>query len=86
VPLLEAWHRRLPIVAYASTAVPETLADGGLCLPGKSPATVAAAVDRVLGDDGLQSALVAAGERRLAGFDLSVTRAIWRTAVESVLS
>ncbi len=42
VPLLEAMHHRLPIVAFAATAVPETLASGGLCLPDKEPAAVAA--------------------------------------------
>ncbi|MCU1378911.1 MAG: hypothetical protein JWN29_1894 [Acidimicrobiales bacterium] len=86
VPLLEAMHHRLPIVAYGSTAVPETLGAGGLCLPGKSPTTVAAAVDRVLRDPALQRALADAGERRLADFDLSVTRATWRAAIESVVA
>jgi glycosyltransferase involved in cell wall biosynthesis len=86
VPLLESWHHRLPIVAFASTAVPETLGDGGLCLPGKSASTVAAAVDKVVTDAGLRAALVAAGERRLADFDLAVTRATWRTAVEAAVA
>lgn len=86
VPLLEAMHHGVPIVAYASTAVPETLGAGGLCLPGKSAATVAAAVDRVVGDPALRAALVAAGTARLADFDLSVTRATWRAALESVLA
>ena len=74
VPLLEAIHHRLPIVAYASTAVPETLGNGGLLLASKAPATVAAAVHRVLADQPLRSALVAAGTARLAEFDLAVTR------------
>jgi glycosyltransferase involved in cell wall biosynthesis len=86
VPLLEAMHHRVPIVAYASTAVPETLADGGLSLPGKSPSTVAAAVDRVLSDSALRATLVEAGARRLRDFDLAVTRATWRAALESVLA
>ena len=48
VPLLEAMHYRVPIVAYAATAVPETLGDAGLLLDVKDPCTVAAAVDRVV--------------------------------------
>ena len=74
VTLLEAMHHGLPIVAYASTAVPETLGRGGLCLPSKSPATLAAAVERVVRDGDLGAELVAAGRRRLADFDLAVTR------------
>ena len=44
VPLLEAMHYRVPIVAYASTAVPETLGDAGVLLDAKDPCLVAAAV------------------------------------------
>lgn len=73
VPLLEAMHHRVPIVAFASTAVPETLGGGGLLLDDKSPAVVACAVDRVTTDPALREALVAAGEGRLAEFDLRRT-------------
>jgi glycosyltransferase involved in cell wall biosynthesis len=73
VPLLEAMHHRLPVVAYASSAVPETLGRAGLVLESKAPTTVAAAVHRVVTDEGLRSGLVAAGTRRLADFDLAVT-------------
>ena len=84
VPLLEAMHHSLPVVAYASTAVPETLGDGGVCLPGKSPTTVAAAVHRVVDDPVLRAGLAAAGVVRLADFDLAVTRRTWTAALESV--
>jgi glycosyltransferase involved in cell wall biosynthesis len=62
------------VVAYASSAVPETLGDGGVLLPAKDGATVAAAVDRVLGE---RDAVVAAGADRLRAFDLEHTRAQW---------
>jgi glycosyltransferase involved in cell wall biosynthesis len=74
IPLLEAMHHRLPVVAYGSSAVPETLGDAGLCLDRKDPATVAAAVHRVVTDVALRAALVEAGERRLADFDLDAHR------------
>ncbi len=73
VPLLEAMHHRLPVVAYASSAVPETLGGAGLLLETKLPTTVAAAVHRVVTDADLRSGLVAAGRRRLADFALPVT-------------
>ena len=65
MPLLESMHFGVPIVAFGVTAVPETLADAGICLPDKSPALVAEAVDRALSDEGLRAQLVAAGARRL---------------------
>jgi L-malate glycosyltransferase len=85
VPLLEAMHNRLPIVAYASTAVPETIADAGVVLPTKAPTAVAAAVHRVLDDADLRTALVDAGTRRLADFSLDRTRAAFAAALEPVL-
>ena len=85
VPLLEAMHHRLPIVAFAATAVPGTLADAGLCLPSKAPTTVAAAVWRIRSDAALTRQLVAAGERRLEDFALPVTRARMQTVLEGLL-
>jgi len=70
VPLLEAMHFRVPIVAYGAAAIPETLGAAGVVLHRKEPLTVAAAVARVLGDGALRQRLVDAGTRRLADFDL----------------
>jgi L-malate glycosyltransferase len=74
IPLLEAMHHRLPIVAYGSSAIPETLAGAGVCLPSKEPTRVAAAVHRVLDDSALRERLADAGTARLADFDLATNR------------
>lgn len=81
VPLLEAMHHRLPIVAFDAGAVAETLGGAGLVLRDKSPVSVAAAVERILADTDLRDALAAAGAARLAAFDLDRTRAGLRTAL-----
>jgi glycosyltransferase involved in cell wall biosynthesis len=75
VPLLEAMHHGLPVIAYAAAAVPETLAGAGVVLTDKSPATVAAAIHTVVSDPALRDALVAAGRTRLQDFTLERTRA-----------
>lgn len=80
VPLLEAMHHGVPIVAFAAAAVPETLASAGVLLPAKDPVTVAIAVDRVLQPD-VRAALSEAGARRLADFALARTRARWLEAL-----
>ena len=85
VPLLEAMHHRLPIVAFAAAAVPETLAGGGLCLPDKEPAAVAHAVSRVLTEDSLRAHLVRSGERRVRDFDLTRTGAIFTSAITGAI-
>jgi glycosyltransferase involved in cell wall biosynthesis len=74
VPLLEAMHHRLPVVAFASSAIPETLGNAGLLLDTKDPVTVAAAVDRVVTDVPLRDAMVNAGIARLDEFDVARSR------------
>jgi glycosyltransferase involved in cell wall biosynthesis len=75
VPAVEAMHFGIPVVAYAATAVPETVADAGVLLPTKDPLVVAAAVDRVMTDDPLRTSLVEAGRRRAEDFSLARTSA-----------
>jgi L-malate glycosyltransferase len=86
VPLLEAMHNEVPVVAYASTAVPETLGDGGLLLPNKQHATVAAAVWRVVSDDDLRRTMVARGKAHLADYALPVSRQKLVDALTPVLA
>ena len=85
VPLLEAMHHKVPVVAYAATAVPETLADAGLLLDAKDPYTIATAVHRVLTDAELRAQLVAAGTDRLRDFDIDVSRRKLLAALEPVV-
>jgi len=75
VPLLEAMHNSVPIVAYASAAVPETLGDAGLLLDVKDPYTIAEAVHHVVTDGRLRTHLIGAGHARLAEFSLARTGA-----------
>ena len=76
VPVLEAMHFGVPVVARAATAVPETVGDAGLLLPDDAaddPVVVATAVHRVLTDGPLRDGLVAAGRRRLEHFSAADT-------------
>jgi glycosyltransferase involved in cell wall biosynthesis len=60
MPLLEAMAASLPIVAYASSAIPETLGDAGLLLPEKPPSLVAEAVLETLANPALAARHAAA--------------------------
>jgi glycosyltransferase involved in cell wall biosynthesis len=84
VPLLEAMHHRVPVVAFAATAVPETLGDAGMLFDVKDACTIAAAVDRVVRDTRLRDQLVDAGSARVLDFDLSRTGPVFVEAVTSV--
>lgn len=68
VPLLEAMHYRVPIIAYDSSAVTETLGGAGLLLKSKDPAVTAEAIDRLQKDTKLRNTLIDNGTERLADF------------------
>jgi glycosyltransferase involved in cell wall biosynthesis len=86
VPLLEAMHHCVPVVAYGVAAVPETMGAGGLVIPNKSPAHVAAAVHRVVEDAELRRTLISAGQARLAELEPSRVRARFTQAIETAVS
>ena len=89
IPLLEAMHCRIPIVAYAAAAIPETLSGGrdpaGLLIYDKSPAALASAVERVCVDEELSTQLVRAGEERLSDFSLDTTRARFSEVLKTIV-
>ena len=68
VPLLEAMHFRLPIVAYDAAAVGETAGDAAILLPRKDLAEAAEACALAIESGELRRSLIAAGERRVADF------------------
>jgi glycosyltransferase involved in cell wall biosynthesis len=68
VPLLEAMHFGVPIVAYDAAAVRETVGDAGVLLPRKDLAEAAEAIALVLEHREVRDALVAAGKQRLEEF------------------
>jgi glycosyltransferase involved in cell wall biosynthesis len=73
VPVLEAMHFDVPVVAHAAAATPEIVADAGLLFDEKDPLLLATAVDEILGSTDLRHALTTAGRKRVEAFDLPVT-------------
>jgi glycosyltransferase involved in cell wall biosynthesis len=62
VPILEAFYFGVPVVAFASGAIPETSNGGALLFTDKKPEVVAALVKKVLDDSELRIQLKAAGD------------------------
>lgn len=85
VPIVEAMHRQVPVVAYATAAVPETVGDGGVLLADKGPLTVAATVAELLGDPSSRDELVVAGRARAATYSLEAARDAFRAAISEAL-
>src|SRR5207245_10658533 len=68
LPVLEAMTVGVPVVAARRGSLPEVLGDAGPLVDPERPADIAAAIDRVLSDDGYADACVAAGFKRAAQF------------------
>jgi glycosyltransferase involved in cell wall biosynthesis len=70
VPIVEAMGHGVPVVAFATAAVPETVGDAGLVLPDKSPLRFAAALNKVLADRDLYDRLSKAALARVSEFSV----------------
>jgi glycosyltransferase involved in cell wall biosynthesis len=66
VPLVEAMAMKIPIVAYASTAIPETVGTAGLVWEERNPYLLAESIKSIVGDRSVGQALSAMGWRRYA--------------------
>ncbi len=86
VPLLEALYCGVPVVAYASTAVPATLGQAGILFHRKDWAALAELIDRVVKDSSLRIQLIARGRERAAQFEAEAVAARWRALIEKVVS
>ena len=81
VPLVEAMFFDIPIVAYAATAVPDTLAGSGVLLKEKNPVLTAGVIDRLLHDQQLRDTVIAGQQCRLNDFAYEKVRELFQTYV-----
>jgi glycosyltransferase involved in cell wall biosynthesis len=64
VPLVEAMSMKLPITAYASTAIPETLGDAGIAWPDREPMLMAESINLFVKNVTVRNALGQRGRGR----------------------
>jgi L-malate glycosyltransferase len=65
VPLIEAFYKRVPVLAYASTAVPATMDGGGVLYETKDPAQVARLMEAVLDAPDIEAAVLSSQDAAL---------------------
>jgi glycosyltransferase involved in cell wall biosynthesis len=58
VPLVEAFYKEVPVLAYAATAVPATMDGAGVLFDTKDPGRVAELMDTILSDAAVQDRIV----------------------------
>lgn len=64
VPVIEAMSMKVPVVAYASSAIPAMVGSAGVVLKERRPYLMAEAIDRLVRDEALSFNLALAGRRR----------------------
>ena len=68
VPLLEAFHAGLPVIARGSGAIPEVVGEAALLVEDRDPAVIAELIHLVVSDRDLRSELIRRGQLRLERF------------------
>jgi glycosyltransferase involved in cell wall biosynthesis len=66
VPIVEAFYKQVPVLAYAATAVPSTMDGAGVLYDDKDPMHVAALMDAIISNVSLQDAIVDAQRAAVA--------------------
>ncbi|MBQ8189520.1 MAG: glycosyltransferase [Lachnospiraceae bacterium] len=69
VPLVESMYFDVPVLAKGTSAITETLGGSGMILPDNDPMVAASAINRILTDPQLKSAIVANQRERLKDFE-----------------
>lgn len=71
LPLIEAMHFSLPVVAYSAAAVPETLGEAGILIHEKRHAEIAKVIGRIREDPRLRDQLVHTGRARVSKYSMT---------------
>jgi L-malate glycosyltransferase len=66
VPLMEAFHMGVPVIAYAATAVPATMDGGGVLVDDKHPVAIAPLIHEVATNEAVRARIVASQDAALA--------------------
>jgi glycosyltransferase involved in cell wall biosynthesis len=83
VPLVEAMHFGVPVLAYRAAAVPETLGGAGVLFGEKRYAEIAEMMDLLMEEEGLRARVVAGQRRRLQDFlPERVLKQLWQVICE----
>jgi L-malate glycosyltransferase len=70
VPLIEALHFRLPVIAYSSSAIPETVGTGGLLVDRKDPLYTGMLIHDLLHNSHHKHAIIEAGLQHIEKYSI----------------
>lgn len=83
VPLVEAMHAELPILAHKSSAIPETLGGAGILVDKSKTFDILSAIETIHSNTMLRRAMIEQGKERGKVFSLSRTSNHFRTFLDT---
>lgn len=86
VPLVEAMFFDVPVIAYDTSAISDTLGGSGVLLDDNDPVFVSRVIDRVVSDKKLQSHIIDVQRRRLEDFSYERIRDIFEKQLKSFIN
>lgn len=86
IPLLEAFHFNLPVIARPAGAIPETAGDAALLVDDADLAVVSELLHLAITDQRLRAELAGRGQKRLGAFAPDVVAKQLRAAVEATVA
>lgn len=81
IPLIEAMAHRVPVVAFAAAAIPDTMNGAGILLREKRFDVLAELIARLARDGALRAAIVAAQSERVTRYLNQDFEAMWREII-----
>ena len=84
-PLVEALSFGVPVLAYASSAVPSTLGGSGVLLKEKDPILAGEMMHRILSDEALRQQVLQKQKERLQDFSFEAVRALFEKQMSAFL-
>ncbi len=85
VPLLEAMHFDVPIIAYGAAAIPDTLGGSGILTDTKDPIFTAMLIDRVVNDSVIKKQVIEGQRARLSDFSYENIRRRFVTGLKEFI-
>ena len=85
VPLAEAMEFGIPIVAYDSSAIAETLGKGGILLDNTDPYLAAGVINRIVEDPKLKDYLLSQQKEELKRFRYETVKKRFLECLQNVL-
>lgn len=86
VPLIEAMYFNLPILAYSSSAIPDTLNGSGFLTKEKNPALTGALINKILTDEALKKTIIENQQERLLDFECKKIQSLFWKYMEKLIN